>query len=168
MAALQNEEAIVWNLATHIEKSETVDLSKEGERQTPDGALTALSKRSDRIVAQQKVTLRNQEEKSDSRMKAWRSLPVIQQNVILFGGIDEDDQVPKEPTEEMYSILGCQNRAQVDQYLKQSMTVFNVSFEPGFCTALNKDMLVCPDDTATPRNVAAFLTPPMKDIDEDE
>ena len=118
MAALQNGEAISWDLATHIEKSETVDLSKEDKRYIPDGALTALSKLSDSIVAQQKVTLRNQEEKSDSRMKAWRCLPVIQQNVILFGGIDEDDQVSKEPTEEIYFILGYQNGAQLDQYFK--------------------------------------------------
>ena len=48
------------------------------------------------------------------------------------------------------------------------MTGFNVSFEPGFCTALNKGMLVCPDDTMTPRNFTTFLTPPMKDIEEKE
>ena len=48
------------------------------------------------------------------------------------------------------------------------MTGFNMSFEPGFCTALNKGMLECPDDTMKPINFTAFLTPPMKDIDEEE
>ena len=47
------------------------------------------------------------------------------------------------------------------------MQGYNMSLEPGFCTALNKGMLVCPDDTSTPTNFTSFLTPPVND-DEDE
>ena len=54
-------------------------------------------------------------------MKTWRRLPKIQQNLIILAGVEEDGTVPQEPTEEMLSILGCQNGAQVDQFLKQSM-----------------------------------------------
>ena len=114
------------------------------------------------------MTIRTQEEKTDARIKAWRRLPKIQQNVILLGGVEENGTIPEEPTEEMFSILGCQNGAQVDQYLRQSMPGYNVSFEPGFCTAINKGMLISPNDTATPKNFTPFFTPPMKDDVEEE
>ena len=68
----------------------------------------------------------------------------------------------------MLSILGCQNGAQVDQYLRQSMQGHNMSLEPGFCTALNKGILVSPDDASTPKNFTSFLTPPVGDDEEDE
>ena len=83
-------------------------------------------------------------------------------------GVEENGTIPSEPKEEMYAILGCHNGAQVNQYLRQAIPGFNVRFEPGFCTALNKEILVCLDDTRTPKNFTAFFTPPMKDnIDED-
>ena len=126
-----------------------------------------MTKLSASMIKHQEAVLKAQEENSDSRMKAWRRLPKIQQNVILLGGVEDDGTVPDEPTEEMLSILGCQNGAQVDQYLRQSMQGFNMSLEPGFCTALNKGMLVCPDDTSTPMNFTSFLTPPVNN-DEDE
>ena len=66
----------------------------------------------------------------------------------------------------MLSILGCQNGAQVDQYLRACMSGYNMSLEPGFCTALNKGMLVCPDDVSTPTNLTPFVTPPVNDDDD--
>ena len=67
----------------------------------------------------------------------------------------------------MLAILGCQNGAQVDQYLKQVMVGHNVSFELGLCSALNKGLMVHADDGSLPKNFPCFLTPPMKD-DEGE
>lgn len=43
-----------------------------------------------------------------------------------------------------------------------------MSLEPGFCTALNKGMIVCPDDVGTPINFTVFLNPPVNDDDENE
>ena len=68
----------------------------------------------------------------------------------------------------MYSILGCQNGAQANQYLKQTMSGNKVSFEPGLCTALNKGMFICPDGVDPPSNVTPFLMPPMADDDDEE
>ena len=73
----------------------------------------------------------------------------------------------KECTEEMLFILGCQNGAQVEHYLRQSMQGHRMSLELGFCTALNKGILVSPDDASTPKNFTLFLTPPVGDSDED-
>ena len=36
-----------------------------------------------------------------------------------------------------------------------------MSLEPGFCTPLDKIMLVCSDAMGTPKNFTAFLTPPV-------
>jgi len=40
-----------------------------------------------------------------------------------------------------------------------------MSLEPNFCTALNKGMLVCPDDVSTPKDFTPFLTPPVNGDD---
>ena len=126
-----------------------------------------MTKMTASMIKHQEAALKVQEEKSNSRMKAWRQLPKIQQNVILIGGVEVNGIVPDKPTEEMLSIMGFQNGAQVDQYLRQSMRGYNISLELGFCTALNKGMLVCPDDTSTLTNFTSFLAPPVND-DEDE
>ena len=83
-----------------------------------DGAVTAMTKLSESMIKHQEAVIRSQEEKSDPKRKAWNKLPAIQQNIILLGGVDDAGTVPDSPTEEMLSILGCQNGAQVDQYLK--------------------------------------------------
>ena len=69
--------------------------------------MTVLTKFSMSIVKQQEAAIKNQEEKANNRLKSWRRLPRIQKNVILLGGIDENGNLPTEPTEEMLSILGC-------------------------------------------------------------
>ena len=71
--------------------------------------------------------------------------------------------VPDGPTEDMLAILGCQNGAQVDQYLKQVLVGHNVCIEPGLCSAINKGIFVHADDGSMPRHFSCFLTPPMKD-----
>ena len=101
-------------------------------------------------------------------LKAWNKLPKIQHNVLLFGGVGEDGNIPEECTEEILSILSFQNGAQVEQYLCQSMQEHNMSLEPRFFTALNKGILVSPDDASTPKNFTPFLTPPVGDDDEDD
>jgi len=90
-------------------------------------------------------------------------LPKIQQNVILLGGVEEDGTVPKEYTEEMLSVLSSQNGAQVEQYLRQIMPGHNMQFTTGFCTALNKGILTCPDDASTLKNFTPIITPPVND-----
>lgn len=66
----------------------------------------------------------------------------------------------------MLSILGCQNGAQVDQYLHQSKAGHNMHLEPGLCFAINKGIFVHPDDMSTQRNFTAFLTSPINDDDD--
>ena len=70
-----------------------------------------MTKLSESIIKYQEAALKVQEEKSDARIKAWRKLPKIQQDVILLGGVDENRKVTDEPTEEMLSVLGCHNGA---------------------------------------------------------
>ena len=53
--------------------------------------------------------MKAQEEKGDYRVKAWKNLPKIQQDIILMGGIEEDDAIPQMATDEMLAILGCSN-----------------------------------------------------------
>ena len=92
----------------------------------------------------------------DKKLKTWRRLPQIQLNIIRFGGIDWDNNIPSETTEEMMAILNCQNGAQAEQLLRQSMNDHNMSLEPGLYTALNKDIFVCSNDAGTPRNLTPF------------
>ena len=47
-----------------------------------------------------------------------------------------------EPTEEMLSILGFQNGAQVEQYLRQVMVRYSIHLEPGLYLVLNKGITV--------------------------
>ena len=65
------------------------------------------------------------------------------------------------------SILGCQNGAQVEQFLRQSMEEHNMNLEPGLCTAINKGIFVCPE-AGTPRNFTPFFIPPVGDDEEEE
>jgi len=173
MMNLQDDDTLQWEKSTRdLElgtKKSPVTFDLAGSNQSSDlsaGAISAMTKLSASMIKHQEATLKSQEEKGDNRMKAWRRLPKIQQNVIVLAGVEDDGTVPTEPTEEMLSILGCQNGAQVEQFLRQSMQGHNMCLEPGFCTALNKGMFVCPDDVDTPKNFTAFLTPPVND-DED-
>ena len=176
MVPFQDDATIAWDEATKNEfiptTKKTVTLDLTGTVKSPvlshDGAISAMTKLSACMIKHQEAELRFKEEKADSRLKSWKKLPGIQQNVLLLGGVEEDGTIPSEPTEEMLSILGCQNGAQVDQYLRQSMQGHNMSLEPGFCTALNKGILASPDDAATPKNFTPFLTPPVGDDDDDE
>ena len=43
-----------------------------------------------------------------------------------------------------------------------------MKFSTGFCRAINKVILVCPDDISTPKNFTPFLTPPVYDNAEVE
>ena len=56
----------------------------------------------------------------------------------------------------------------MEKYLRQSMQGHNISLEPGFCEALNKEILASPEDASIPKNFTPFLTPPVGDDDEDE
>ena len=73
-----------------------------------------MTKLSASMIKHQEATLKSQKEKGDNHMKAWRRLQKIQQHVIVLAGVEDNGTVPTEPTEEMLSILGCQNGAQVE------------------------------------------------------
>ena len=147
---IQDKDASVWAKETleivnpALKKKETVDLTSPGNPSlvNHDGAVTAMTKLSECMVKHQEAVLWNQEEKGDTRLKAWNKLPSIQKNIILLGGVDDQGVVPDTPTEEMLSILGCQNGAQVDQYLKQVLIGHNIKLEPCFCSAINKGIFV--------------------------
>lgn len=64
-----------------------------------------MTKLSASMIKHQEPDMKAQQEMSDNRMKAWRQLPMIQQNVTLIGGVEDDGTVPDKPTEEMLSIL---------------------------------------------------------------
>lgn len=127
MATLSDEESITWESSTRAEcfPKSTVSInltniiSNHGD--LSNRAITAITKLSDCMIQQHKAVIKSHEDKADLRLKAWKRLPKLQKNVILLGGIDNDLQVPDSPTKEMYSIMGCQNGAQVEEYLQQSM-----------------------------------------------
>ena len=81
------------------------------------GAAVALSKPSDSLNLYHQGAMKSQAEHDDSRLKSWQRLPKVQQNIILLGGVTDQGSIPSKLTEEMMSILGCQNGAQVDQFL---------------------------------------------------
>ena len=124
-APLQDDETITWEKKTTAQSLEKNALVPRLEVATPamstDGAITAMTKLSESLVKNQEAALKASEEKADNRLKAWKKLPKIQQDIILLGGVDESGGVPDEPTEEMLSILGCPNGAQVEQFLTQAM-----------------------------------------------
>ena len=172
-STLQDQATVDWEEGTRslIEEPKvapTVDLTTTGVDNSviSAGALTAMTKLSESMTKYQEAAARLQDEKSDVSLKHWNKLPQIQKNIILLGGIDENNDVPAEPTEEMLAILGCQNGAQVEQYLKQVMTGHNLHLEPGFCSAINKGIFVHADDTTAPKHFSCFLTPPISDDEQ--
>ena len=172
---LQDETTMLWEKDSRARElpqapTESIPASTAAgpgaEAPPAGGATIAITKLAASMIKHQEAQLRAQEEKGDSRLKAWKKLPKIQQDIILLGGIEEDGAIPQAATDEMLAILGCSNGPQVDQYLRQSMQSHNMTLEPGFCTALNKGIFVSPDDSSMPKNFTPFLTPPIKD-DED-
>ena len=162
-APLQDDETITWERETTAQSLEKITLVPRPERTTPalptDGTISAMTKIFESLVKNQEAALKANKEKVDNRLKAWKKLPKIQQDTILLGGVDESGEVSDKPTEEMLSILGCSNGAQVEQFLRQSTRKNNVAFERGICTALNKGILACGDQM--PKNFTPFLVPPV-------
>jgi hypothetical protein len=132
------------------------------------GAIDAMTKLADSIVVTQEAALAASKSKDDPLLKAWKKLSRLSQNIIILGGVDVDGTIPKEPTEEMLSILSSHNGAEVQTYLMRCMKQNNVKLETGLCTALNKGQFINPDDSYVPINFTAFLTPPQTDDEEDE
>lgn len=125
-----------------------------------------MTELSEVMTTYQEALAKIQETKTDTRMNAWNKFPQVQRNIILLGGFEEDSTFDDEVTEEMLSILGCSNGAQVDQYLKQVMVGYNVKVELGLYSTLNKGIFIHADDTSTPRNFTPFQTPPVSDDKE--
>ena len=165
-AAIEDEESLEWLRETGAwaeppKPAVTVDLTDQTPAVSDGGTLTAMTKLSETMVKYQETAARIQEEKTDVRLKSWNRIPQIQKDIILLGGITENSEVPTEPTEEMLSILGCQNGAQVEQYLRQVMIRHSIQLEPGLCSALNKGIIVHPNDASAPKHFSVFLTPPI-------
>ena len=77
------------------------------------GAIDAMTKLADSIVETQEAALEATKSKDDPLMKAWKKLSKLSQNIIVMGGVEVDGTVPKEPTEEMLSVLSSHNGAEV-------------------------------------------------------
>ena len=60
-----------------------------------DGAISAMTKLSESLVRNQEAALKASEEKADNRLKAWKKLPKIQQDIILLGGLKNVGQYRK-------------------------------------------------------------------------
>ena len=69
--------------------------------------------------------------------------------MILLGKVEDDGPIPEDVTGEILSVLGCQNVAHVNQYLRQAMLGHNMPFATEFCTAINKWIFTCPDDATS-------------------
>ena len=67
------------------------------------GALIAMTKLSEAMTRYQEASVKVQDTKADTRLKAWAKLPQVQKNIILLGGVKEDGTYDKEVTEEMLS-----------------------------------------------------------------
>ena len=131
------------------------------------GALTAITKLSASLVKTQERSIELQREKDDPKIKAWKRVAERHKNVILFAGIDEHGDIPTEPTDEILTILTSINGADACQYLQGCMSSYNLAIVIGLCTAVQKGILINPDDSGVPTNLSPFLTPPLSD-DEDE
>ena len=117
-APLQDDDSLEWEATT--KRQELVDnevmmaaprTSNVSLTMNQDSATVAITKLAQSMVKHQEAQLEVQKEKGDSRLKAWKKLPRIQQNITLPGGISEDGGIQEQATEEMLSILGCQNGA---------------------------------------------------------
>ena len=91
----------------------TQAVQMSGQRTDPQipgvqtGASEAMTKLADSMVRYQEAIQKFHKEKQDRRIKAWRKLSQIQQNIILIAGMDQEMNVPTKATEEIMSILGC-------------------------------------------------------------
>jgi len=107
MVTLQDNVTIEWEQATRLQclgdqtPPKTIDLSIPDKSDLSAGAISAMIKLWDSMIKHQEASRNSQEEKSDSCLKAWRRLPKIQENVIVLSGVEDDETVPEEPTEEM-------------------------------------------------------------------
>ena len=117
MSPLPDDETIAWENETRglIAEAKSfalqvIDLNKDTPARRTDPqmpqvqgyASDAMTKLADSMVRYQEASLKNQEEKGDSRLKAWKKLPKIQQNIILFGGVtDQGDILEEEAISEM-------------------------------------------------------------------
>ena len=99
---LQDEETIQWQkeVTTKNISNPTADLTKTLPHHNSfnqNGAITTMTKLSECMVKHQEAALKNQEEKKDTRQKAWHKHPEIQKNIILLGGVDDQGSIPDHP-----------------------------------------------------------------------
>ena len=106
------------------------------------GAIDAMTKLADSIVETQEAALEATKSKDDPLMKAWKKRSKLSQNIIVMRGVQVDGTVPKEPTEEMLSILSSHNGAEVQTYLMRCMKHNHIKLEIGLCTALNEGQFI--------------------------
>ena len=83
--------------------------------------MSAITKLSKSTIRHQEASVKHREDMDNNHLKSWKKLLKIQQNVLLLGGFDEDGYIIEDVTDEILSFIGCSNKAQVEQYLKQYM-----------------------------------------------
>ena len=86
-------------------------------------------------------------------MKVRNKLNRIQKNYISLEGVEVDGIVPSKVIEEMLSIVGCQDGAQLDQYLKKIVAGNNIDIESGLCSTMNKSIFVHAGNSTRPKNL---------------
>ena len=82
MQPIEDDAALAWEKATREEalqiKTKTaVDLTGTNTYGMTNGAITAMTKLSNSMIAQQTVALKKQEENDDTSLKSWRRLPKL-------------------------------------------------------------------------------------------
>mmetsp|Transcript_4429 Transcript_4429/g.5653 ORF Transcript_4429/g.5653 Transcript_4429/m.5653 type:complete len:741 (+) Transcript_4429:65-2287(+) len=173
---LNDPETRAWEMSTRSEISDESSIAANTDplsSPTPttpgsDAAAIAMNKLADSMTTQQETQQRLQEEKNDTRLKAWRKLPTVQKSIILGAGINRQHQIPEEPTEELLIMMGVSNGAQVGQYLQHLMPEHNIHLEPGLCSCLHKGIFLCPEYEKIPKHFTPFLTPPTSISDSEE
>ena len=84
-----------------------------------------MARLADSIVDTQEAALEASRVKDDPMLKARRKVPQLSKNAVLYGGVEEDGTIPKEPTEERIFILTISNGADAHTYLSRCMKHHN-------------------------------------------
>ena len=79
----------------------------------PNGASNAMTNLSNSMIRLQEAKLDVKKEKEDPRIKAWKKILTMQQNLILNSGVNEQGLVNTDPTDKCISIISTTKGAQV-------------------------------------------------------
>ena len=86
----------------------------------------------------------------------------LHKNVILLAGIEEHEDIPSDPKDEIITFLTSSNGTDACQYLQSCISSFNMFLFIFLCTAVHKGILIKPDESGLPTNLSPFLTSPAE------